>query len=174
MAISYLEAFGSQADSGLRTFVQTFQFRPGAYRILHKLAGHLRWMLNASVEQGLIGRVLAALILIGSAAWLGLRQTRDGRTLCTRLAVVALLIFLLNPIPRPWYYLPVICLAATSTARPALLALTILTPLCYLPKGTLAEATLVYMVHLPIWILLIYPWLAPGVREVLQRRRGYV
>jgi hypothetical protein len=114
------------------------------------------------------------LILVGAAGWLALRRTDDPGVLCWRMGLVVILTLLVGPTLWPWYYLPVIPLAAAADRRWALLGWTVLLPLSYLPRDALGEWTAACILHLPIWTLLCVEVLGKLVARSPEQGRSRV
>ncbi len=154
MIVPYAAAFGPDTDSGLTAYAKIWEWKPGAFLLLDKLGWRLRSALHVEWDGRYIARAIVMLILVGAAGWLGLRRTDDSRVLCWRIGIVVILTLLVGPTLWPWYYLPVIPLAAAADRRWALLGWTLLLPLSYLPRDALGEWTAACILHLPIWTLL--------------------
>ena len=95
------------------------------------------------------------LVLLPAIMCLALRQTSDASVLCRRIGLVILLMLLLSPAVWPWYYVAIIPLAVIASPRLGLLLWTAILPLCYMEGDLLSKYDVVYLVHLPVWLLLI-------------------
>ena len=116
-------------------------------------------------DAGMIARLLVMHGLMIVAIRQGLGPATDASAICGRMALVALWMLLLSPALWPWYYVPIVALAAVSP-RPALLVWTALLPMLYLLKDVVSPAVLGYIVHGPVWVLLG----VDGIRSLLRRR----
>ena len=113
------------------------------------------------------------LVILVIAAWQGLGAKSDAQKLCTRIAIVALLMLLLSPTVWPWYYVALLPLATVATARTLLLAWTVLLPLNYLPGGILPDQLIACIVHLPIWVLLCVHFRREAAKGLLIRNEQH-
>jgi hypothetical protein len=78
------------------------------------------------------------------------------------MGIAILVMLLLNPTVHPWYYVAIVPLAA-GAPRASLLAWTALLGLTYLPCGE--KAWMMWLVHLPVWCLLVTEWVIGLVRN---------
>ena len=131
--------------------------------MIRKLAEWIRGTLNLETDVRWIARLLAMHGLMIVATRRGLGRVKDGSEVCGRMALVALWMLLLSPMLWPWYYVPIVALAALSP-RPALLIWTALLPVTYLLNGVVSQPVLGAILHAPVWVLL-------GVDRIRTLRR---
>ena len=161
MAIPFASAFGAESDSGLLTYARIWTGHSGAYLAFDKLGWWLRGELSLGMDGHYVGRGLMMLVLLSAVLWLGLRQPCNTITLCRRIGLAILLMLLLSPALWPWYYVAVIPLAAVASPRLGLILWTALLPLCYLEGDLLSMYDLTYLMHLPVWLILVGEWIWP-------------
>ena len=156
--LPYLGALGDSDTSGLATYARKWEWRGGVHHLFDWIGWGVRHVLSLQLDGRFISRGITVALLAAASAWLGLRRTADPHILCGRVGTVILLMLLLGSTLWPWYYLPVIALAATAARRASLLAWTMLLPLAYVPIGVLPEWVLVCGLHVPIWMILGFEW----------------
>ena len=105
--------------------------------------------------------------------WLGLRSPSDAKTLCRRMALIILLMLLLGPVLWPWYYMAIIPLMTVASPRLGLLLWTALLPLCYLEVAGLSSGQLTWLVHVPVWLVLVAEWALSYVARRLGREAAH-
>ncbi len=169
MAIPFASAFGAESDSGLLTYARVWTGRSGAYLAFDKLGWWLRGELSLGMDGHYVGRGLMMLVLLSAVLWSALRQPCNTITLCRRIGLAILLMLLLSPALWPWYYVAVIPLAAVASPRLGLILWTALLPLCYLEGDLVFRYDLTYLVHLPVWLILVGEWVWPRVVRRLRR-----
>jgi hypothetical protein len=98
--------------------------------------------------------------------WMALRPWKNSYQLCFNMGLAMLMFWLLAPTNYPWYFITVLIFGAV-TLRPALLLWSLLLTLTHLIMGAdflpgnafwtfiLQYNLIIWLVHLPIWILLI-------------------
>jgi len=155
IAIPYVAAIGTQNDSGLLTYAQTWSGQGGVYLLFDQFGWWLRKEFSLGLDGHYVGRGLMLLLLLSLTGWLALRRASDASVLCRRMGLVILLMLLLSPTLWPWYYVAIIPLAAVASPRLGLLLWTALLPLCYLVGDLLSESDLIYLMHLPVWLVLV-------------------
>jgi hypothetical protein len=166
IAVAFVGAFGAGADSGLLTYARTWSGRAGAYEILGTAGWWLRSRFSIGIDGHYVGRGLMLLLFLPAAMRLGLARSDEADSLCRRAGLTILLLLLLGPVLWPWYYLPIIPLAAVASGRLGLLLWTALLPLCYLEATGPVAGYLPWLVHAPVWLLLAVEW----ARHRLARR----
>ncbi len=154
----YLLAFGDESSSGLVSYAKNWQWRSGVYRIFADFGRWLQWNLSLKLDGQVTGRGLSMLLLLVVACWQGLKRTENIARLCGAMAIVGLVMLLLGPVCRPWYYIALIPLAAVAGGPMVLLAWTVLLPLSYLPQNVLPDWAFILIGHVPIWVLLAITW----------------
>jgi alpha-1,6-mannosyltransferase len=173
MAIPFVEAFGTETNSGLLTYARIWAGRSGAYQVFGRMGWYLRSYFSLDIDGHYVGRALMMLVLLPAVLWLGLRSPGNVKTLCRRMALIILLMLLLGPVLWPWYYVVVIPLAAVASPRLGLLLWTALLPLCYLEAAGLSATHLTWLVHVPVWLLLAAEWAWPRVRRWFSKETAH-
>ncbi len=174
MAVPFTAAFGMETNSGLLTYARIWSGRSGAYLVFDRFGWWLRGEFSLGLDGHYVGRWLMALLLLPLTVWLGLLRPSDTSVLCRRMGLVILLMLLLSPVLWPWYYVAVIPLAAVASPRLGLLLWTALLPLCYLEGAELSAWQLTWLVHVPVWLVLVAEWVWPRVVRRLRREAAHV
>ncbi len=162
-AALFAPALQAQATSGTALYARTWEANGWAYELFDLAAGRLQRLLALQTDRRVIGRAILmgglAVAAVALAAGGGLRGHLPDRT-----GLLVMLMLLCSPVLWPWYYLPVVPLAAVTQRRVGLLLWTALLPLVYLPGESRAVA---WAVRLPVWVVLAWEW---GLRDRLGRR----
>jgi len=158
MALPFAAAAGGD-NSGLAAYSQTWLANAGLYLPLRWLGWKLSALLAGAIDGGLWARCVVAAALVAVAVFKARRSTYRPDDLCARAGTIVLVMLLLSPTLYPWYYLPVIALAALAPAA-SLLAWTVLLPLSYLPLDLPPDRLnfMTVVIHLPVWLFLLTDW----------------
>ncbi len=172
MAIPFAAAFGGQ-DSGVMAYGATWETPTGAFRLMHGFGWLCATACDLPKQTAIFARAIATAVLLGVAVWIGMRRTTKTSGICLRMERVVLLMLLLSPTVWPWYYVPLIPLAAIAP-RTSALAWTALLPLIYLADLQPYPNTLGALIHLPVWILLGLEWNRYRTMTLCRKRLSHV
>ena len=150
----YADAIGNKEDSGLRAYSKSWEDHGWAYAGFDWAGGKMAQLSGDRLDGDLIGRGLVVLILFTITTLLAAKCGGNSKILCYHLAMVILLMLLLSPTVYPWYYTAMVPLLVLAR-KGIFLIWTLLLPLCYLGENVMDYKTLVWLIHLPVWVLLI-------------------
>jgi len=156
---------GLKSDSGLFAYGRRWEMNDALFMLFVWGSRCVVWLFGAKPDMVQIGaRLIAAVILAASVAWLARKPVAGLDDLSERCLLTIAAVFLLSPTQFPWYYVWMIPLLA-ARPRLSLLLLTVTLPLYYLrfyfvARGSVSifDYGIVWVEYVPIWCLLIREW----------------
>jgi alpha-1,6-mannosyltransferase len=169
MMTLFYPALENVSDSGVIAYAQSWQRNAGLYRGFYWLMQQVSSII--SFDARLVTRIAVVSLLFSVSIWLAWRTREKAVTsLAAAIAVVILLMLLLSPVLYPWYYLPLLPLAAI-TRKWSFLILTLLLPMTYFSWETERLRWLLWFLHAPVWGAFMWEfWLG---RIFLQRSKKH-
>ncbi len=152
LAALYAPAAGP--DSGLAATTPPWRANAGLFALLQGAAETAPTWLRHRADPHVLARCAAWAVLAGVAVWQGRKAGVDARQLGRRAGAIAVAMLLLSPTLYPWQYAAVLPLAAMAPS-PALLAWTLLLPLCDWHGSGTSEPVRLTILHAPIGALLL-------------------
>ena len=162
--ILFYPALENVSDSGVIAYAQSWQHNAGLYRGLNWLILQASPIIN--MDARLVTRAVAVILPFSISIWLACRTKMDVTSLAVTVGVVILSMLLLSPVLYPWYYLPILPLAAI-TRKWSFLILTLLLPMTYFSWETERLRWLAWYVHIPAWVTLLWEF---GLSKIVLQR----
>lgn len=135
----------SSHNSGVAAYAKTWRANAGLFRLLE-------WLFDAPKHQ-LRPRIAVMILLLSFTCWRAIRARNILDSLCSEAGLVIFFMLLITPTLYPWYYIPLIPLAALTRKKYLLIWTTIL-PACYLTINVIPEWICMLIIHIPGWFLL--------------------
>ena len=159
---------GLSETSGFVAFGGQWQASSAAYLISEWVSYLVTpYWVDDYLEIPLISRLLLALVLLATIAFICLKPAKAPEQMIWRMFLIAVAIYLLAPSNTPWYFLWIAPFLCFFTSRGLLLAGALI-PLHYaffhfsirgMPE--LYQNGIVWLIWLPVWVLLLYDFIKP-------------
>jgi hypothetical protein len=168
LAVPYIPAIKQMTTSGTLTYAKTWEANDFAYRLFDSLARKINNKFDTGLDSRITARGIIALLIFAFAIWQGYRsKTATLPGLFAGIGYVILVMLLLSPTLYPWYYVPLIAVAAIAP-RPSFLIWTLLLPLTRLTDVGHNRILLLACIHLPAWLMLVVDLIRDNFTQSVQ------